>query len=258
MAPAHVTCAVLAVSSFAGAAYPSPEAITGTRPGVLNSTLDPGLIRRESDEKYFLYTTPADLTVFTADSLSSPWTQESNTALYNIANLGMGNHGAPTMHNIDGTYCLYSTDTTSADRQAMIEKSAWQLPPLWSPEVGAFTDTSISLGETNTTFLIHHCYQKMNLETKASIFLHSDPIEEAYSTCRLQTHQMRSNRARITRYLTSPETSPLRRRISKAGTSFSTTAFTTFSSALERVGESPMMALIRRIGSGRPLAKHTR
>ncbi|KAF7193856.1 putative arabinan endo-1,5-alpha-L-arabinosidase A [Pseudocercospora fuligena] len=89
------------------AAYPPPEPITGTIPGSVNSTLDPGLIRRASDDKLFLYTTPNDLTVFTASSLFGPWTQEPNTALYNHNDLGPGNHGAPAMYRIGESYYLY-------------------------------------------------------------------------------------------------------------------------------------------------------
>lgn len=89
------------------AAYPPPEPLSGTLPGSINSTLDPGLIRRASDGKLFLYTTPEDLTVFTASSLHGPWSKEVKTALYNHDDLGRGNHGAPHMYHIGDTYYLF-------------------------------------------------------------------------------------------------------------------------------------------------------
>lgn len=94
-------------ASVANADYPPPEPMSGTIPGSINSTLDPGLIRRASDGKLFLYTTPEDLTVFTASSLSGPWSKEPRTALYNHNDLGPGNHGAPSMYQIGETYYLF-------------------------------------------------------------------------------------------------------------------------------------------------------
>lgn len=103
------TTAISLLSTITSAAFPNPEAITGTIPGVYNSTLDPGLIRRKFDGRYFLYATPNDLTVWTADSLHGPWTKAANTALYNYdeSDLGPGNHGAPALYNVDDTYYLF-------------------------------------------------------------------------------------------------------------------------------------------------------
>ncbi|KAK4505058.1 hypothetical protein PRZ48_003021 [Zasmidium cellare] len=96
------------LATLTAASWPNPEAIQGTIPGSINSTLDPGLIRRKSDGKLFLYTTPNDLTVFTSSSLYGPWTEEPNTALYNHGDaLGPGNHGAPSLHHVDDLYYLF-------------------------------------------------------------------------------------------------------------------------------------------------------
>ncbi|KAF2168017.1 glycoside hydrolase family 43 protein [Zasmidium cellare ATCC 36951] len=131
------------LTSLTKASFPNPEPIRGTIPGSINSTLDPGLIRRKSDGKLFLYTTPNDLTVFTASSLYGPWTKEPNTALYNYGeeDLGPGNHGAPSLHHLDDLYYLFynghdGIHAPNHDGQIGVATSSTLEPGSWDISAG--------------------------------------------------------------------------------------------------------------------------
>lgn len=95
-----------------GNPYPSPVAMTGTVPNNTdNVTLDPCLIRRESDNKLFLFTTgntdDPNGTVWTADSLYGPWEKQSEPMVDRES-------GAPQVYNLNGTYYMfYQTHTFS-------------------------------------------------------------------------------------------------------------------------------------------------
>ncbi|KAI0178629.1 glycoside hydrolase family 43 protein [Hypoxylon sp. FL1284] len=81
--------------------WPAPEAMEGTIPNNPRAqTLDPALIRRQSDSKLFLYTTGQNGSVWTADSLYGPWTHEGSAMFREYG-------GAPSIHQIGDTYYLY-------------------------------------------------------------------------------------------------------------------------------------------------------
>lgn len=85
--------------------YPDPQPMNGTVPNNKNwRTMDPGLIRRASDGKLFLFTTGAwgepNGTVWTADSLYGPW-EKSPTPMINQQ------AGAPQVYNLNGTYYMF-------------------------------------------------------------------------------------------------------------------------------------------------------
>ncbi|OTB04240.1 glycoside hydrolase family 43 protein [Hypoxylon sp. CI-4A] len=63
-------------------------------------TLDPTLIRRESDNKLFLYTTGKNGSVWTSDSLYGPWTHEGSANFHEDG-------GAPQIYQLDDTYYLF-------------------------------------------------------------------------------------------------------------------------------------------------------
>ena len=88
-----------------GNPYPSPVTMNGTIPNNTDwVTLDPCLIRRESDSKLFLFTTgntdAPNGTVWTADSLYGPWEKQSEPMVDKES-------GAPQVYNVNGTYYMY-------------------------------------------------------------------------------------------------------------------------------------------------------
>jgi len=85
--------------------YPNPEPLIGTIPNNANyTTLDPTLIRRASDGKYFLYITGAySGIVWSSPSLRGPWTK-SPTPLVK----GGLQAGAPDVHQFnESTYIMF-------------------------------------------------------------------------------------------------------------------------------------------------------
>ena len=97
-------------------AYPSPISIQGTIPhNDIWQTLDPGLVRREEDGKYLLFTTGGpNGSIWTADALRGPWTKTagagSSESDASGADGGMLNErcGAPQVYGpLDGTYYMF-------------------------------------------------------------------------------------------------------------------------------------------------------
>lgn len=85
--------------------HPSPEPFTGTIPNNANyTTLDPTLIRRASDGKYFLYTTGAySGIVWSSPSLRGPWTKSPSRLVK-----GGSQAGAPDVHQFnETTYIMF-------------------------------------------------------------------------------------------------------------------------------------------------------
>ncbi|KAF3059949.1 Arabinan endo-1,5-alpha-L-arabinosidase A [Daldinia childiae] len=81
--------------------WPAPEVMKGTIPNnPIAQTLDPALIRRQSDNKLFLYTTGKNGSVWTAGSLYGPWTHEGTAKFREYG-------GAPSIHRVGDTYYVY-------------------------------------------------------------------------------------------------------------------------------------------------------
>ncbi|RYP73839.1 hypothetical protein DL769_004140 [Monosporascus sp. CRB-8-3] len=87
-------------------AWPAPEPIVGTVPhNDREITMDPALIRRESDNKLFLFTTgehKGQGYVWTADSIRGPWTKSDKPAFDDGEPWN-----APYVHFYKGTYYLF-------------------------------------------------------------------------------------------------------------------------------------------------------
>ncbi|PSR82937.1 glycosyl hydrolase, partial [Coniella lustricola] len=132
-------------------AYPNPEPLNGTIPRNTNATIDPSLIRRQSDGKLFLYGTGPGPTgniggyVWTADSLYGPWTQSNDSALSEECD-------APNIFEADGIYYMfyakpfdwaalgYTNPNASIDshNKALYVRNSTTLEPLsWNDDVNA-------------------------------------------------------------------------------------------------------------------------
>lgn len=97
--------------TYPASAYPSPIAIQGTVPHNNKAqTLDPSLVRRADDGKYFLFTTGGpNGSLWTADSVSGPWTKVRGPDSGNGPLLGE-TCGAPQVYGPlgdDSTYYLF-------------------------------------------------------------------------------------------------------------------------------------------------------
>jgi len=101
------------------ASWPVPEPIQGARPSNNHSTIDPGLIRRGSDKKLFLYTTGNDGTIWTASSLFGPW--EQSTKPYQPES---ERGGGPALYHINGTYYVFSTQAFNYSSIGVADPSA--------------------------------------------------------------------------------------------------------------------------------------
>lgn len=98
------------VSEPSGNPYPSPVTMNGTIPNNTDwTTIDPCLVRRESDNKVFLFTTGSSNepngTIWTADSLYGPWEKVTTT-------MADRESGAPQVYNLNGTYYMYYNSHT--------------------------------------------------------------------------------------------------------------------------------------------------
>lgn len=131
------------------AAFPNPETTNGIIPYNANATLDPSLIRRESDGKLFLYTTGPGPGgdhggfVWTSDSLYGPWAKSAQAALQEWC-------GAPNLFEKDGIYYLFyaqpfpywkslgynnTNATISSHNRALYVRNSTTLEPLsWGDE----------------------------------------------------------------------------------------------------------------------------
>ncbi|KAK7752662.1 hypothetical protein SLS62_005431 [Diatrype stigma] len=92
-------------------AYPSPIDITGTVPHNKKAqTLDPSLVRRAGDGRYFLFTTGgANGSLWTADAVSGPWNKTAGPGS-GAGPLLAEDVGAPQVYGPlggNGTYYLY-------------------------------------------------------------------------------------------------------------------------------------------------------
>ena len=103
-------------STNPASAYPSPISIQGTIPNnAIWQTLDPGLIRREADGKYFLFTTGGpNGSIWTADALRGPWSKTAGPGSSGVDGNGdsggMMNErcGAPQLYGpLNGLYCMF-------------------------------------------------------------------------------------------------------------------------------------------------------
>src|SRR3569833_109551 len=101
------------------ASWPVTEPIQGARPSNNHSTIDPGLIRRGSDKKLFLYTTGNDGTIWTASSLFGPW--EQSTKPYQPES---ERGGGPALYHINGTYYVFSTQAFNYSSIGVADPSA--------------------------------------------------------------------------------------------------------------------------------------
>ncbi|KAK7737340.1 hypothetical protein SLS53_006643 [Cytospora paraplurivora] len=131
-----------------GNPYPSPVAMNGTV--IPNNTdwvtLDPCLIRRESDSKVFLFTTgntdEPNGTVWTADSLYGPWEKQSEPMVDKES-------GAPQVYNVNGTYYMYyqthsfnysSIGVTNSDAYVFNHDASIWVRTSTTMEPGSWTD----------------------------------------------------------------------------------------------------------------------
>ena len=103
-------------STNPASAYPSPISIQGTTPNnAIWQTLDPGLIRREEDGKYFLFTTGGpNGSIWTADALRGPWSKTAGPGSSGVDGNGdsggMMNErcGAPQLYGpLNGLYYMF-------------------------------------------------------------------------------------------------------------------------------------------------------
>ncbi|KAB8069292.1 glycosyl hydrolase [Aspergillus leporis] len=98
---------------------------------------DPGLYQRESDGKYFLFSTGGGIQISSADALQGPWTQVGQALPSGsiIDHDGNTNLWAPDVHYQDGTYYMYYAVSTLGSQNSIIGVAT-------SPtmEVGNWTD----------------------------------------------------------------------------------------------------------------------
>ncbi|KAF7585876.1 hypothetical protein BBP40_009951 [Aspergillus hancockii] len=83
---------------------------------------DPGLWQRESDGKYFLFSTGGGIQVSSADALQGPWTQvgQALPSGSTIDHDGNTNLWAPDVHYQDGTYYMYYAVSTLGSQNSVI------------------------------------------------------------------------------------------------------------------------------------------
>ncbi|KAE8152059.1 glycosyl hydrolase [Aspergillus avenaceus] len=108
---------------------------------------DPGLWQRESDGKYFLFSTGGGVQISTADALQGPW-EQVGVALEGGSSIdhdGNTNLWAPDVHYLDGTYYMYYSVSTLGSRNSVIGVATSQ-----TMEVGNWTDQG-STGLSSTT-----------------------------------------------------------------------------------------------------------
>ncbi|KAE8356083.1 glycosyl hydrolase [Aspergillus coremiiformis] len=109
---------------------------------------DPGLWQRESDGKYFLFSTGKGIHISSADNLGGPWA-EIGYALPSgstIAHGGNDDLWAPDVHYEDGTYYMYYVVSTLGSRSSVIgvATSTTMEPGSWTDHgsTGLSTDGS--------------------------------------------------------------------------------------------------------------------
>ncbi|KAI0667727.1 glycosyl hydrolase [Trametes maxima] len=134
-----ISLATLSLSTLAQT-FPDPLELTGDFVYVH----DPSLIQRESDGKYFLFTSHSKAGIITADNLAGPWTQVGSILPQNSSiNLpGRDDIWAPDVSFHDGTYYAYYAVSTSGSMN-----SAIGLATSSTMEPGTWTD----LGEVFAT-----------------------------------------------------------------------------------------------------------
>ncbi|KAH9851722.1 endo-1,5-alpha-L-arabinosidase [Lenzites betulinus] len=140
----YALCLFLAALSFSSiasplaAAFPDPLPLTG--PFVY--VHDPSLIQRESDGKYFLFTSHNKAGIITADNLAGPWT-EVGSILPNGASVDLpGNNDiwAPDVSFHNGQYYAYYAVSVSGSQNSSIGVaiSPTMEPGTWTDEGEVF------------------------------------------------------------------------------------------------------------------------
>lgn len=83
---------------------------------------DPGLWQRESDGKYFLFSTGNGIHISSSDALQGPWTKEGYAlpSGSSIDHDGNKNLWAPDVHYEDGTYYMYYAVSTLGSQNSVI------------------------------------------------------------------------------------------------------------------------------------------
>ncbi|KZT24333.1 glycoside hydrolase family 43 protein, partial [Neolentinus lepideus HHB14362 ss-1] len=135
-------CPVSAVS------FPDPLALQGAHVYVH----DPSLIQRQSDGKYFLFTSHNKSGIITADQLQGPWTEVGSTLPNNssIQLPGRSDIWAPDVSYHNGTYYQYYAVSTSGSHISGIG-----LATSASMDPGTWTDHGLVIQSNNNS--LYNC-----------------------------------------------------------------------------------------------------